>query len=352
MNETERYSQISSYYGPGAIGGWLLTVVSVFVSWTLNKDARKKDTIDLDFTAVLLFPAFAAGHLFFQLLRYPGPRASVMTTTDPDLVPYAGGIEVSLNTCETFSLIAIFLTVTALLNLQIRRASAAVAIGLLCFCTETVLRYVSPRVGFSNSLFRRPFLLNVPGGIESVLGILTTVSCIGLWAHQRGRRTVVPDNRLENLSASMKKVHDEFRQEMEEWDKLPLDHRPDEDLLVHEARLELLHSRLAFCTKSLTEPTGTNETRRGKERSMRLSAYMTVLSLPATFVSTLFSMSTFGSTPGGEDLDTSQHLLFFISETQVSVWELDQLLGLVSGVFTLAFSIKRAARSYQNSARH
>lgn len=236
---------------------------------------------------------------------------------------------------------------TALLNNNWRRALAAAIIGLFCFSTETVLRFVSLRVSLSSSMFRRPYLLNAKGGIESVLVILMLISMIplvpliiiGLKRQSANHRQVPDENHLE----SMARIHTEFRQELEDWETLPIERRLDEDIFAHEARLELLRSRMASYLDSTVAQS--SKSTRQDSQAMKSIAWVSVAFLPATFVSTLFSMSFFGDTAVGEHLDSSQRLLFFISETQVSVWELDQLLALVSGLLTLAFRIRQSIKS-------
>jgi hypothetical protein len=61
--------QISSLYGPGAFAGWLCTAVSVFISWTWNRDSSTRDTIGNDLIATLTIPAIAAIHHVYELRK-------------------------------------------------------------------------------------------------------------------------------------------------------------------------------------------------------------------------------------------------------------------------------------------
>lgn len=72
MGQPERdFGLVSSQYGPGVMGCWILCIASVFVSWTLHKDYRNSDSIDGDLFAMLWFPFIAACDVIAQVVKRP-----------------------------------------------------------------------------------------------------------------------------------------------------------------------------------------------------------------------------------------------------------------------------------------
>jgi hypothetical protein len=109
--DSSRYQLVDSLYGPGTVGAWLLTLCAVLISWTLNVSSRGEDTISIDFIAVLLLPAVAAGHLVFQVVRLPFSVAEAITAREVEKQKYASAMKAPLNVCETFSIAALLLAV-------------------------------------------------------------------------------------------------------------------------------------------------------------------------------------------------------------------------------------------------
>jgi len=105
--EIDRFSSVSSLYGPGTVGSWLCIVASVFVSWTLNAESRRRDTISNDFIAMLSMALVAAGHVSYLLLH--SQQSDLFTNTSPEATLYASSVEAPLNVCETFSVVALAL---------------------------------------------------------------------------------------------------------------------------------------------------------------------------------------------------------------------------------------------------
>ena len=62
-----RLGKVNALYGPGTVGAWYLTVLAVFISWSLHPEKRSSDSISLDFITVLTLPAVACGHLLSLL---------------------------------------------------------------------------------------------------------------------------------------------------------------------------------------------------------------------------------------------------------------------------------------------
>ena len=98
-----RLAHVSSLYGPGTFSAWILTIIGVAISWTVNGRSRQKDTISNDFIAVLALPAIASVHTLSQLPRYPAVAQILFTSHKWDWLQASAAIEAPLVVCETFS---------------------------------------------------------------------------------------------------------------------------------------------------------------------------------------------------------------------------------------------------------
>jgi hypothetical protein len=114
LTDSDRYSLVSSLYGPGTTVCWFLTVLSCIVRWTLHPKKRKSGSVDSDFIAVITFSAVAAGHLIVQVHSYPGPKDQITKTKDLLLLRRIAAIEASLNITETFMAISAVLFLVAI----------------------------------------------------------------------------------------------------------------------------------------------------------------------------------------------------------------------------------------------
>lgn len=176
-----RYSLVPSLYAPGTVGGWLFTVGSTLVSWTLNPHSRKKDSINNDFIAALCFPLVAACHLLLQIRHYPGDKSVIMTTEDDTLLKHVASIEASLNVCETFATIALILFLISAYNRNLKRAAFIAIVGLFCFAGEVALSFQGSTVRPSKSQLSRPFILNFPGAIIVIIAVLCHIALLYLF---------------------------------------------------------------------------------------------------------------------------------------------------------------------------
>jgi ABC-type spermidine/putrescine transport system permease subunit II len=66
-SSSEHFSLVASFYGPGNIISWLCTVASVFITWCLNRQYRRKDSISVDFIFALVVPGVAVGHVIYMM---------------------------------------------------------------------------------------------------------------------------------------------------------------------------------------------------------------------------------------------------------------------------------------------
>ena len=141
---TAHMDHISSLYGPGAVGCWLLTALSCFLSWTVPKRdhasstparRRSRDSLDNDFIATLAMPAIAAGHVIAQIKRYdgdPGGKAFLAIDDGARLLPYMTEVEAATYVVEVGIVTVIFLLGLAIVDLRWKRMGASFAVAVLC----------------------------------------------------------------------------------------------------------------------------------------------------------------------------------------------------------------------------
>ncbi len=157
---SNRLAMVSSLYGPGTICCWLCTVVSVFVSWTFNRETRRNDKITNDFLACITLPAVAAAHLIHQIATFPAMRSTIVSTDNHTLLPRVVAIEAALNICETYEPLAWVLVTISISRLQMRRCFIGAATGTLVFGAECALFILSPRIPVHHSNFSRPCMVH------------------------------------------------------------------------------------------------------------------------------------------------------------------------------------------------
>lgn len=100
MEDLTRLDQVSSLYGPGAVGSWVLTLFSVLVTCTVNLRSNRKDTITNDFIATLPVPAIPSTNLVYQLQQFSGNIEELLTLKDDNVLPTSAAIEAPLIVCE------------------------------------------------------------------------------------------------------------------------------------------------------------------------------------------------------------------------------------------------------------
>jgi hypothetical protein len=151
---TAHLDHISSLYGPGAVGCWLLTVVSCLISWTLPKKShglmprrgRSRDSIDNDFIATLALPVIAAGHLIAQTKRHDGDAGGATFLAIDDgarLFQYMAEVEAAAYVVEVGIVIVYLLLGLAIINLRWKRIAFSFPVALFC---EIALQRVLFRV--------------------------------------------------------------------------------------------------------------------------------------------------------------------------------------------------------------
>jgi hypothetical protein len=103
MERIRDLATVSSLYGPGAVAGWLCSIVSVLTPWLLTSWDQQKSRISNDLIAALALPFIAVIHMTYQLSNVLEPIDS----------PSSPGIEAPLVICETFLVVAPLLLSTA-----------------------------------------------------------------------------------------------------------------------------------------------------------------------------------------------------------------------------------------------
>ena len=66
-NDEELRAVVNSIYGPGALGGWLLSCVSLLISLASPED---RDAINNDFIVAVIYPVVAASDLVVHMIRF------------------------------------------------------------------------------------------------------------------------------------------------------------------------------------------------------------------------------------------------------------------------------------------
>lgn len=156
-NGTGRYALVSSFYGPGATGGWYLTALASLMSYALHQNKRTADSITADIIAVLTFPTVAAAHLISQVRSFPRDTENVDDTT---LARNTKSVEAALIITETFLAIDVLLFLLTVGFKCVKRGCLLAAVGLFCFAAECYL-YLSHAVKQRlERNFDRPFLIN------------------------------------------------------------------------------------------------------------------------------------------------------------------------------------------------
>ena len=283
---TSRESLVSSLYGPGTTICWLLTFVSVLVTWTLNPHHRRRDTITNDFIAVLALPSVASVHLIRMVSSFSGTPSELLTSTDPDIVQFAAAIEAPLTICESFAVLAVGLFAAAGLCGYRKRAICVLLSGLLAFATNVILfvQAFGVTVGISN--LARPFLFNITWGMFVVLLLLLLIA----------------------VAFSLTADHIIFS--------------PPPGISRSQS-LSKLYLKTRRTCRSRTDRSG----------------LISMLFTPFAFILSLSSgWGLFGATQFQTTLSSTERLLFFIPRSSTSLSELDQAVTVAGGVFALLFS--------------
>lgn len=164
--QSNEYALVSSFYGPGAVGGWYLTVLACLISFSLHPRKRTRDSITADLIAVLTFPTVAAADLITQVRSYP-PEGTASAQN-------AASIDATLIITETFFAIDVVLFLLAVGYKCTRRGSLLATVGLFCSSAEWYMYFsffVSPTIWQQRD---RVFLINFGRILVVFMALLMT----------------------------------------------------------------------------------------------------------------------------------------------------------------------------------
>jgi hypothetical protein len=323
LDRHEHLSLVSSFYGPGGTGCWLMIVCSVMVSWTINRRTKRTDSITNDFIGALTMPAVAGGHLIYQLVNYPGSRDSMFVTMDLALTQRVAAIEASLCICQTFSVLALPLTAISMYKRHPKQFFATLTIGLFCFVLATLLAISLPMPLPDHVNLNRTPLIHGKAFAATVIVIvgLLVAAAMYVWMQvlREVRATRKPRQGLQSSTAELGTMQ-QFQ-------------RPDDR---------------THADTPLDPQTETNElsirTTRQSDVLVRLSAAATLMILPVSLISSMGFM--LDDTALGSLHSLAWRLVFFVPESDTTVGELDQVVALAGGAATLAFSCYDAYKSW------
>ncbi|KAM6513259.1 hypothetical protein FALCPG4_015706 [Fusarium falciforme] len=348
---SDRFHLVSSLYGPGSIGCWLCTLASVFVTWSLNVESRRRDSITNDFIAALAIPIVATSHLFYLLVspqrwthqdEFADSQLQLFTSRLPMVTCYAAAAEAPLNVCETFAAMALALFAIAALSGHVRRAVCVLIVGLLAFSTEVFIFARTSGIDVAASNLARPFLFNFVEVMVSILAFLgaslfllfvLVSTAVGL----RFRRITRTGNHQKATPSPHQSQTVCNPRDGETPSQGPETLGGEEAL----SQQQLDHEAIA-------------EKMRLDSRETRISAFVAMCSLPLSIVSGIMSMGGATGALGVTEFMSSQawvfRLPFFIPKSSVAITELDQAVSLSVGLITLAFSLWDALKSKWRAA--
>ncbi|KAL2204261.1 hypothetical protein CC79DRAFT_1400475 [Sarocladium strictum] len=327
----DRFSAVSSFYGPGTATAWLCTLSSIFITWCFNAEHSHKDNFGLDFVVAVAIPAISSVHALYQIFSPPNtspndpqvpPGAqqswSLFISQDPDTLRRAAAIEAALTICETFSAAAVVLVFIAMFRGHVKRMLVTVAAGLLAFIPTVAVFIMTRGLQISQSNLSRPFLFN---SLEVMLAVFifllvwgTTIFVI---------LVIMPGLQHSSFTASS-----QLEQLVVIADFTPRRLRSIEETFVDADEED--------ASDGLT----------GAGRDIRCLTLVSMLILPFTFCSTTFGATgLFGSTSYMVAQQWLPRLLFFIPNSATRITELDQMVSACTGVIALVWSLWDAFHS-------
>lgn len=327
--DTSRYQLVDSLYGPGTVGAWLLTLCAVLISWTLNKSSRRKDSISIDFIGALLLPLIAAGHLIFQVSRLPYSVVETITSTNAEIQQYASALEAPLNICETFSMVSLLAATICGpwwdSGPKLRRLGAVLVTGLLSWGTENLMfaKATLKGVKVSDATLSRPYLFFVTPLVATTWGFIVLCVLVGGMVWITGRINVKTARKSEADLEDIRRI----------W---------SQKYNSTVSTLETSGKGVTRAQMAKLNAMDLDMTRRDAV-AMKAISLMTMLFLPGSFLSAIYSMSFFSYTTTKETTvaETSQHF-FLIPESNGSMSNLDQILALTGGVLVLLWTVRAA----------
>ncbi len=167
--EVDRYALVSSFYGPGAVGGWYLTTLACLISFGLHPRKRRADSITVDMIAVLTFPTVAAAHLVSQIRSCPTEMSSTTWTQK------AASMEAALIVIEVYLIIAVVLLMLAVGFRRVKQGCLFAVVSVFCFSAECHLYFSRSVTQAIERSLDRSFQVNFG---KILIDVMTLVLCI------------------------------------------------------------------------------------------------------------------------------------------------------------------------------
>jgi hypothetical protein len=265
----------------------------------------------------MTLPSVAAAHLIYQIIHFPGSSSEIFTPNDESLQQYIAVIEASLNICDTFAnWMALGLFALAFYRVQFKRAVTVVIVGLFAFVAQLLLFFQPGASNLASNSFTRPFLINVPAIVVTILTLVTLGLIFGLLGIYQYFRTIgspdVTQDRIQN------QLHVEDAQL-----------QGDIHTKEFQQMMEITEQMKKECTFMMRVLAGTK---------------MAILPIHVALCLSV-SLGAFGVTPGTLVRPFGFRFRFFIPESNHSFTELDQAVAVGGGFTTLLFSLYSAWKS-------
>ncbi|KAI3574028.1 hypothetical protein IWW34DRAFT_132811 [Fusarium oxysporum f. sp. albedinis] len=288
-----RWKLVSSLYGPGTFLCWICTVASVFISWAVNPDYSRSDSITNDFVAAITLPVVAAAHSFHQLANIDRPGYKpIFLSEEPEDIQLVSALEAALAICEVYIILASFLHCTITRRHQWKRVTCVILTSLLCLSTELVIFFKYPGLPVSGVTFARPFLFDFWFAISAALAVQSLVSGLSIIR-------IILHARIKMKSMAPR----------------------DTNRVLLDRRYTLL------------------------ERIINVNAGLII-----AFIAIVVKSGSVGNTSFYRDSFTALNFRFG-PKSSISMTELDQAVALAGGIMTLVFSIFNAFKAHRQSIR-
>jgi hypothetical protein len=336
---TSRYQLVDSLYGPGTVSAWLLTLCAIFISWTLNKSTRCKDSISLDFIGALLLPLVAAGHLIFQVSRLPYTAAETIISTDVEVQKYASALEAPLNICETFSVVSLLAAACCGPwwdgSPKLRRLAAVLVTASLSWGTENLMFAMVTLKGIraSDSTLSRPYCFLMKAIVGTTWGFLILCVLTGgmIW-----------NIRMINIQRAQKSEADP------ETTRRPW-------LIPYYPKISRFGNNATEVTRDqMAQLKAADLDAKIPQDSLPVDpmSMLTMFLVPTSFIVAIFLMACL-SFPGTEKSKAAnlQQPFFLIPQSNGSMSSLDQISSLMGGILVLLWAIRAAYSSRKNTTK-
>ena len=176
MEDQSRYSLVSSFYGPGAVGGWYLTVLACLISFGVHP-GRRTGSITPDLIAAVAIPAIASAHLILQV-HYLTKRISDPNEGQSELAQITASTEASLVLVEDFCVPAILLYLFAVRFRTLSRGLLVAITGLFAFSAKCYVAFSRSSRHELERHLKRPFMFSVDGMLISVIALLLILNVL------------------------------------------------------------------------------------------------------------------------------------------------------------------------------